>query len=288
MPPAMLTQRLPWSGIPISRAGLGLSRIGSVQSPISPSEAIRLIQVAFDLGINFFDTANVYGQGDSERILASALKSKRSQIVIATKAGLLLSSKARLASYFKPVLRPLLRLRKSLAPEANTPNVTSGSARSQDFSPDQILRNIEASLRRLRTDYIDLFMLHSPPTSGIDLHSISEALQSAKRAGKIRAIGVSSRSLEDLTSWLNWPGVDAIQVGLNTYNASSPAVLNTASAKGVSIIGRQILSSGGSRLDAGRQPGQALRSALQVADVVLFGTTNVTHLRENAAAITGA
>lgn len=285
----MRTQQLPWSEIPVSRGGLGLSRIGSIQSPISPREATLLIRNAFELGINFFDTANVYGQGDSERILGSALRSQRSQIVIATKAGLLLSSKVRIASYFKPVLRPLFQRRRNPpATETSSPAATSSARGPQNFSSDHILQSIEASLRRLRTDYIDLFMLHSPPVSGLDLDALAAALQSAKRAGKIRAIGVSSRTLEDAPFWLNWPGVDAIQVSLNTRGAAPLSFLDVVSANRVSIIGREVLSKSSGSFDPEKQPGDALRSALRVANVVLFGTTNIRHLRENAASIASA
>jgi aryl-alcohol dehydrogenase-like predicted oxidoreductase len=282
-------QRLSWSEIPLSRVGLGLSRIGSVQSPLTADQAERLIQVAFDKGINFFDTADVYGQGDSERLLGSAFKTRRSQVVICTKAGYMLSAEARIASYVKPVLQPILRLaRKSPDAGTNARSQPSGPAMAQDFSSVHILRSIEASLRRLRTEYIDLFMLHNPPVHGLDLDELAEALQLTKQVGKIRAFGVSSRSLDDLAIWSRLLGVDAIQVKFDFGRSIMTSLIHDTRARGVSIIAREVLSGSGIKLDDRTAIKDTLQSALRIADIVLIGTTNVTHLRDNVAAVADA
>lgn len=285
-PAVLATRRFAWSAIPVSRVGLGLSRIGSINSPISTSEAIRLIETAFDLGVNFFDTADVYGQGDSERLLGSALRARRAQIVICTKAGYLVATKARLASYAKPLLAPILRFaRRSPRAAGAAHGLTLPTTMAQDFSPEHIRSSLDASLRRLRTDYVDLYMLHSPPVGGLDLDRITATLQAAKQAGKIRAIGVSCRSLEDLSAWSNWKGADAIQVGLGGDLIAAQRPLNAAINTGVSTIARQVLSSDSNRNKEALA--EALRSALRMVDIVLFGTTNLNHLRDNVAALRG-
>jgi aryl-alcohol dehydrogenase-like predicted oxidoreductase len=82
---------------PISRIGFGCGRIGSLGNPASPAQSQRLIELALDLGITLFDTANIYGQGDSERILGRALRGKRDRAFVVTKVGQHFSAKMRLS-----------------------------------------------------------------------------------------------------------------------------------------------------------------------------------------------
>ena len=252
---------------------------------MTPNEAHRLIHAAFDFGINFFDTADIYGQGDSERCLGAAFRSRRSEVVICTKAGYVLSTKARIASYAKPILKPILGLAKKLAPSGtNMQNRPSGWAMAQDFSTAHMLRSIDASLRRLRTEYIDLFLLHSPPVDGLRLERITEAVQSAKTAGKIRAFGVSSCSPDDLAAWSKWSSVDVIQVSFTVGNPAVVSLIQEATARGINIIAREVLSGSRVNLDDKGAIEDALRSALRVVNIVLIGTTNIKHLHDNVVA----
>jgi aryl-alcohol dehydrogenase-like predicted oxidoreductase len=136
----------------VSLAGIGCNNFGW---RIDAQETAKVVDAAIDSGINFFDTADIYGSGQSEEFLGRALGSRRSQVIIATKFGL-----------------PMDDQRKGA-------------------KPAYVKQALEASLRRLNTDHIDLYQLHKPdPTTPIA--DTLGALEEAKRAGKVREIGCSN------------------------------------------------------------------------------------------------
>lgn len=167
---APLTRRLGRSGIEVSAVGMGCWAIGgpyfSGETPIGwgdvdDAESIRAIQRALDLGATFFDTADVYGTGHSERILAQALAGRRDQVVIATKFG-------------------------------NTFDEATRQNTGPNAAPDYIRQACEASLKRLNTDYIDLYQFHInayDPERGAE---VRDTLETLVQAGKIRAYGWST------------------------------------------------------------------------------------------------
>jgi len=130
------------------------------------AESVRAVQTAFDLGINFFDTAPVYGFGRSERLIAKALRGKRDRVILATKAGLRWDREA------------LSAIRK-------------------DASAASIRFEIGESLRRLETDYIDLYQVHWPDTQ-TPFQETMETLMQLKGEGKIRYIGLSNFSTDQM------------------------------------------------------------------------------------------
>src|SRR5579859_4471524 len=151
------------TGLRISRVGLGTWAIGGwMWGGSDESEAVRTIQAAFDHGINLVDTAPVYGFGRSEEIVGKAIAEGRlrSQILIATKAGL----------------------------EWNDGRVFRNASRAR------ILREVEDSLRRLRTDYIDIYQVHWPDPLVL-IEETADAMSTLLKQGKIRAIGVSNFSV---------------------------------------------------------------------------------------------
>ena len=155
------------TGISVSSFALGTMMLGAMGNP-DHDESIRMIHTALDAGINFVDTADVYSRGESEEIVGKALVGRRDEVVLATKFGL---------------------------PVGKDPN-------QQGASPRWITRALEASLRRLGTDYIDLYQLHRPDYS-TDLDETLGALSDLIRAGKIRAIG-SSTFPADLVVEAQW------------------------------------------------------------------------------------
>src|ERR1700727_4060685 len=143
------------TGVRVSPLCLGAWMFGGWGNP-DHDESIRIIHKALDAGINFVDTADVYSRGESEEIVGRALKGRRDGVVLATKFGL------------------------PMGPDAN-----QGGG-----SPRWIMRAVEDSLRRLGTDYIDLYQMHRPDP-GTDLDETLAALSDLVRSGKVRAIGSS-------------------------------------------------------------------------------------------------
>ncbi len=170
----VLKRKLGRSGVEVSAMGLGCWAIGgpfwrgdvpSGWGEVDDNESIAAIHRGLELGINFLDTANVYGAGHSEKVLAQALKGRRSEVVIATKFGNLFNEETR--------------------------QVTGSSA-----TPDGIRAQCEDSLRRLNTDYIDLYQLHIgdfDPTLAVE---VVETLEGLVEAGKIRSLRVEYRRPE--------------------------------------------------------------------------------------------
>lgn len=302
----------------ISAFGLGCARLGSVTQVGGDQAALRLIGSALEAGVNFFDTADVYGQGASESLLGQAIKSCRDQVVIATKAGYCLSTLASIAGRIKPLLRRFIRLRPGFA--QTVIKVRAAQSR-QNFSPDYLASRIESSLRRLRTDALDLFQLHSPPTAVLERGDVFEALAKFKTAGKIRHYGIACLTAADASLCLQQPGVAAVQLELNLLSSQviGPVRLS-AQAKRVGIIARQPLAGGlllGSAAEVGLEDSAsrqedtetlkarlerlrklateancsirelALRFMAQVEGVssTLIGTTDVAHLHQNLAAL---
>jgi aryl-alcohol dehydrogenase-like predicted oxidoreductase len=225
----------------VSEFGLGCARIGGVFQA-NPKGFLDLLAFAYDSGITFFDTADMYSQGESESLLGKALRGKREHIVIASKAGYSLSSRSRWAGRVKPLLRPLVRLLN--VRREQLPSTTRG-ALSQDFSPKHLISAVEGSLRRLRTDYLDLLQLHSPPAEVVARGEWLPALEELKRSGKIRYWGVAVDDVEAGEAALLWPGASSLQFTLNLFErAGGERLFPAAGARGVGGIARECLANG--------------------------------------------
>ncbi len=149
-----------------SEIGFGVWTVGTTMWGIKDeSVGIRLLQRAFDLGITFFDTADVYGDGLGETILAKAFQGKRDQVVYSTKVGY---------DFY------------------NHPGVQPGQReRPQDWRPDYVRKACEESLRRLGTDRIDVYQLHNPRIDALRRDDIFDELGRLQAAGKIRHYGAT-------------------------------------------------------------------------------------------------
>ncbi|MGB2984703.1 MAG: aldo/keto reductase [Phycisphaerae bacterium] len=170
------------SGLEVSRIALGTWAMGGdigIWGHVDDREAIACIHQALDCGINLIDTAPIYGLGHSEEIVGKAIQGRRSDVILATKCGLLFPKR-------KEELPPRCLARES------------------------ILRECEGSLRRLRTDVIDLYQCHwSDPETPI--RETMEALTSLLKQGKIRAIGVSNFSCEQITAAREFGPIHSLQ-----------------------------------------------------------------------------
>lgn len=202
---AAMKRTLGKSGIEVSAMGLGCWAIGGPFTlaglpdgwgDVDDAESVRAIRRAVDLGVNFFDTADVYGAGHSERVLGQALQGLRHQVVIATKFGFLFDE-------------------------------TTKEAGGTDLSPQYIRRACEASLKRLRTDYIDLYQCHVGDASPDRAPEVWETLEALKEEGKIRAYGLSTGDVASARAFAKQTNGVAIQHGANVLQ-DAPELFDVA------------------------------------------------------------
>lgn len=234
MPFENLTSRLASTGaLPL---GLGCSRLGSVNGA-NGAEARALIHLALDQGVRFFDTSNIYGQGDSERILGEIL-GQRDDVLVCSKAGKHLSMKMRLLAPLKSFLRTAARssdqARRGVAAARAKPMPTRWDSAFLSGS-------LDGSLRRLKRERIEMFMLHSPPAEVVARGDAVGALEQAREAGKITIVGVSVDDVATAEAALKDPRVKALQVPLHPGDTTFDAVVRNANLQGVAIIAREIL-----------------------------------------------
>jgi aryl-alcohol dehydrogenase-like predicted oxidoreductase len=215
---------------------------------------VELLHAARHHGINFFDTSDMYAQGESEKVLGQALRGDRQNVVIATKMGYVLARQRRWVSVVKPVLRPIVRrlgLKRTQVPAAIR------GAVSQDFSPGHIRSAVEGSLKRLRTDYIDLYQLHSPPVEVIEQGDFVNTLEALKQEGKIRHYGISCEDTDHAAASLKHPVV-SLQLRINLLDPSAlKTAIPMATELGVGVIARECLGGG-----AFSKPNEWLRGAV--------------------------
>jgi aryl-alcohol dehydrogenase-like predicted oxidoreductase len=160
-------RKLGKTDISVSEVGFGVWTVGTTWWGITDDElGVDLMRQAFDLGITFFDNADSYGDGKGEELLARALGDKRDEIVIATKFGYDIYN-------------------------VSTDARPGHQERPQNFSPEFVRKACEESLRRLRTDRIDLYQLHNPRMSAIESEELFATLEELQREGKILSYGVA-------------------------------------------------------------------------------------------------
>ena len=157
---------------------------------------------------------------NSETLLGKAFENKRDKVIISTKAGFLPSSLGAPAQYLIPFLR---NTRKLIYPFKKT--LKKLSRKNQDFSHAHIRQSIEKSLARLKTEYIDIYLLHNPPADLIAEGEIFNILEELKSEGKIRFYGVSTRSIDDAVLCLDIPGISVLQIEFNLINQEASSKL---------------------------------------------------------------
>ena len=209
------------SNIQVSAIGMGCWAIGGPLwedgkpdgwGEVDDRESIRAVQKALELGVTFFDTANAYGAGHSERVLGQALAGRRGEVVIATKFNALFDEETR---------------------------QLTGS----DASPAGIRLACEDSLRRLNTDRIDLYQFHNGGCPVEEAGPVRDTLEELCRAGKIRAYGWSTDSPERAEFFAQGEHCTAIQLQLNVFE-DNPAVLGVCERYNLAAINRGPLAMG--------------------------------------------
>ncbi|WP_433926718.1 aldo/keto reductase [Sorangium cellulosum] len=198
------------TGFRVSTVSFGAWAIGGTWGDVDDKESLAALHRAVERGVNFFDTADVYGDGRSERLLARLRRERREEIVIATKAG------------------------RRLSPH----NAAS-------YTAENLTAFVERSLKNLETDALDLLQLHCPPTDVYYRPEVFDALDRLVKAGKIRFYGVSVERVEEALKAIDYPGVQSVQIIYNVLR-QRPAELFFPEAKRrqVGILARLPLSSG--------------------------------------------
>jgi aryl-alcohol dehydrogenase-like predicted oxidoreductase len=198
------------TGWKVSEISFGAWAIGGAWGAVEDSESTAALHAAIDCGVNFIDTADVYGMGRSERLIAQLKRERKDQIIVATKAGRRLS-----------------------------PHTADG------YNEKNIGGFIEDSLRNLSTDCLDLVQLHCPPTDVYYRPEVFGALDRFVEAGKIRFYGVSVERVEEALKALEYPNVQTVQIIFNCFR-QRPANLFFEEAKRsrVGILARVPLASG--------------------------------------------
>jgi aryl-alcohol dehydrogenase-like predicted oxidoreductase len=198
------------TGWKVSAISFGTWAMGAEWGAVNDQESLAALHCALDHGVNFFDTADVYGDGRSERLLAQLRQERSEPFFIATKAGRRLD-----------------------------PHVAGG------YNRQNLAAFVERSLRNLKTDSLDLLQLHCPPAEVYYMPEVFSALDELASAGKLRHYGVSVEKVEEGLKAIEYPGVQTVQIIFNIFR-QRPAELFFAEAqrRRVGILARLPLSSG--------------------------------------------
>src|SRR5216683_295846 len=209
------------SGISVRPLGMGCWAIGGPfwagdqplgWGEVDDDESARAVQCAFDLGLRLFDTADVYGTGRSERILGQALASHRDEAVIASKWG-------------------------------NTYDEPSRALLGPDITPQYLRRALDASLRRLGTEYLDIYQFHLADIEPADTMPLVEELENLVTAGKIRTYGWSTDDPQRAASWSAGTHCTTVQHELNVLR-DAPEMLALVERQGWASVNRGPLAMG--------------------------------------------
>lgn len=198
------------TGWRVSTVSFGAWAIGAAWGTVDPRDSLRALHRAVDLGVNFFDTADVYGDGHSERLLAQLKRERDEEIIIATKAGRRLD-----------------------------PHIADG------YNAENLSQFIERSLKNLAVEALDLVQLHCPPTEVYYRPEVFAALDDLVKQGKIRYYGVSVEHVEEALKAIEFPNVQSVQIIFNIFRQRPADLLfNEAKRRDVGILARLPLSSG--------------------------------------------
>ena len=278
-------------GISVSPIGLGTSRLASLGARTSVGQVARLLDAASDLGVTFIDTSDTYGSTTCERWLGEAMRGRPHRFVIASKCGLPTADlPGPLRLFNQPAKKILQRI-------------------SQDhrLDPGYVRQSIDASLRRLRRERIDLFFLHSPPLGVEHMDGLFEVLDEARTRGKIGAFGISSADLRVIAGVARVRECRIAQTAVNprTTEALMTFLNSTRRVENLELVANTVLIDGplhngeasGQNRNTDSPPRSAdLRltraqllirhaAALNQVRVVLVGTSDPAHLAEDVAAL---
>jgi aryl-alcohol dehydrogenase-like predicted oxidoreductase len=198
------------TGWNVSTISFGAWAIGGTWGNVKDEESLAALHRALDLGVNFFDTADVYGDGRSEQLLAKLRKERKEPFYVATKAG--------------------RRLDPHVAAGYNKVNLTAF---------------VERSLKNLEVEALDLVQLHCPPTDVFYMPEVFDVLDGLVKAGKLRHYGVSVEKVEEALKAIEYPNVKTVQIIFNMFRQRpTDLFFGEAERRNVGILARVPLSSG--------------------------------------------
>jgi len=198
------------TGWKVSTISFGAWAIGSQWGSVDDKESLAALHRALDLGVNFFDTADVYGDGKSERLVARLRRERKEPFYVATKAG--------------------RRLNPHEAKGYNRENLTAF---------------VERSVKNLEVEAIDLLQLHCPPWAVYYMPEVFGCLDDFVKAGKLRHYGVSVEKVEEALKAIEYPGVQSVQIIFNIFRQRPKDLFfKEAQRRRVGILARLPLSSG--------------------------------------------
>ena len=208
---SMRYRELGRTGWKISEISFGAWAIGGAEwGRTDDAQSMRALHAAIDAGVNFIDTADVYGDGHSERLVGRLLEERSDEIIVATKAGRRLN-----------------------------PHVADG------YTHANLEGFVDRSLRNLGTGAIDLLQLHCPPSVVYERPEVFDALDRLVEAGKLRHYGVSVETVEEAMRAIEYPNVQSVQIIFNMFRLKpAEAFFAAAAERGVGILARVPLASG--------------------------------------------
>ncbi|TXK37010.1 aldo/keto reductase [Pontibacter qinzhouensis] len=207
----MQYRKLGKTGFNVSEIALGTWQVGGRWGePFNDANAAQIINQAIDAGVNFIDTADVYSDGLSEAAVAKVVKARTEEVYIATKCG------------------------RQINPHL-----------SEGYTPESVTAYVEASLRNMRLETLDLIQLHCPPTAVYNRPEIFETFDRLQEQGKIRNLGVSVELVDEALQAMQYPNVKTIQVIFNMFRLKpAQELFEKARQQDVGIIVRVPLASG--------------------------------------------
>ena len=198
------------TGWKVSTISFGAWAIGGTWGNVQDHESLAALHRALDLGVNFFDTADVYGDGRSEQLLGKLRKERSEPFYVATKAG-----------------------------RRNDPHIAAG------YTQENLTAFVERSLQNLEVEALDLLQLHAPPTAVYYMPEVFDALDGLVQAGKLRHYGVSVEKVEEALKAMEYPNVQTVQIIFNIFRQRPiDRFFDEAEKRKVGILTRLPLSSG--------------------------------------------
>ena len=198
------------TGWKLSTISFGGWAIGGTWGDVKDDESLTALHRALDLGVNFFDTADVYGDGHSEQLLAKLRKERSEPFYVATKVG-----------------------------RRSNPHIAS------TYTKENLTTYVERSLQNLKVEALDLLQLHSPPTEVYYMPEVFDALDDFVKAGKVRYYGVSVEKVEEALKAIEYPNVQSVQIIFNIFRQRPlDLFFREAQRRKIGILARVPLSSG--------------------------------------------